>query len=292
MSEQRMSKTPQDKPDVSAIHRETGLAWDIVASTGYMKDIEEDVRFLKAGGITLMETEQLLLSDLSMWCDRACHLLCSGGKDLLSLWNMGAKELVGVDISPTLIDYAGQKSRALGAPATWYCCDVLETPHELDGSCDLVFTGRGAMMWIMDLGAWARVVERLLKPGGRFFLFEGHPLDNVWDREASEFILRSDGMGYFEEAPAENPGFPSSVIVRNLGNENRPRMLERCWRPGEVINALAGRGLQYAHFDEYPSLFWNQFERIPKTLSSRLPHAYSILMRKPGAYGNGEGTIS
>jgi len=265
------------------IHRETGAAWDLIAGAGYSAEVEQDVAFLRAGGVTLLEPERRLLEGLDEWCDCALQLQCSGARDLLSIWNMGAKSIVGVDISETLIGYARQKSDALGAPASWYCCDVLETPRELNGTADLVYTGRGALMWMIDLEGWAAVIERLLRPGGQVLVFEGHPLDNLWQREADAFELRPDGVGYFDEEPYENPGFPSSALIRATGDRaQRPKMLERNWRPGEVINALAAAGLQYVHFDEYPVLFWDQFKEIPARTADRLPHTYSVLMQKAG----------
>ena len=65
---------------------------------------------------------------------------------------------MGIDISEVMIEVARRKSEALAAPAAWHCCDILETPAELDGTADLVYTGRGALLWMMDLPAWARVV--------------------------------------------------------------------------------------------------------------------------------------
>ncbi len=267
----------------SLIHRETGAAWDIVAKAGYSAEITQDVAFIQNGGINLMEPERRLLHDLDEWCHCALHLQCSGGRDLLSLWNMGAKQLIGIDISETLISYAQQKSDALNAPASWYCCDVLETPHALNGSADLVYTGRGALMWMMDIDAWARVVMRLLRPNGRILIYEGHPLDNLWQRDAEAFALRADGVSYFPAAPEENPGFPATALIRETAaDQARPKMRERCWRPGEVINALAAVGLDYVYFEEYPDLFWNQFSNIPEGTATRLPHTYAIVMQKKG----------
>src|SRR5205085_10557739 len=117
--------------------------------------------------------------------DRAIHLQCAGGRDTLSLLNLGAHEVVGIDISDEMLACARAKSAALGSPAQWVQCDVLDTPHTLDGSADLVYTGRGALCWMMDLPAWAGVVARLLKPGGRLYVFEGHPLAWVWDPKAA-----------------------------------------------------------------------------------------------------------
>ena len=136
-------------------------------------------------------------------------------------------------------------------------------------------------MWMIDLEAWARVVERLLRPNGKVMIFEGHPLDNLWQRELDSFCLLPDGASYFSTNPNENPGFPASVIIRETNDQTgRPKMLEQHWRPGEVISALVSTGLKYVHFDEYPDLFWNQFENVSKETAGRLPHTYSVLMKK------------
>ncbi|MEZ4860365.1 MAG: class I SAM-dependent methyltransferase [Caldilineaceae bacterium] len=276
-----LENSPALNRPARSIHQETGAAWEVVAQAGYSGEIEQDVEFIRKGGISLLAPEQRLLQGLEQWCDCALQLQCSGGRDLLSLWNLGAKQVIGVDISATLIDYARQKSTALNAPATWYCCDLLETPQALNGVADLIYTGRGALMWMVDLNAWAQVVARLLRPHGRIVIYEGHPLDNLWDRDAETFVLRDDGSTYFPVAPSENPGFPSSVVIRETANSQaRPRMMERHWQPSEVINALTAAGLTYVHFAEYPDLFWNQFPNIPAQTAIRLPHTYSVVMQK------------
>ena len=86
-----------------------------------------------------------LLGDLHGRCRRAIHLQCAGGRDTLSLWNLGADEVVGVDLSPRMIELAERLTAATGAPARWFRADVLDTPAELDGTADLVYTGRGSL---------------------------------------------------------------------------------------------------------------------------------------------------
>jgi SAM-dependent methyltransferase len=278
-----MQEIDADSPlnKIKALHRETGAGWDIVAKTGYMGEIEPDIEFIRRGGCSLMAPELALLTDLKAWCRRAVHLQCSGGRDALSLWNLGAHEIIGVDISEILIGYARQKSDALGAPATWYCCDILDTPNLLDGTVDLIYTGRGALPWIMDLTPWAALIHRLLRPNGQVFVFEGHPLDALWDTEAAALQFGPQNAGYFDTRPLASVGFPGSVVTRETGGAaDRPRMRERQWRPGEVMNSLVGCGFRLMHFDEYPELFWDQFPSLPKEIAERLPHTYSLLMRK------------
>ena len=176
------------------MHQANRAAWN-EGAVRYEDQVERDIAFLRAGGKNLLAPELRSLHDLRSWCRRAIHLQCAGGRDTLSLWNHGAAEVVGVDISDRMIAVAQQKSQALGAPATWYRCDILDTPAALNGTANLVYTGRGALNWILDLAGWAQVVKRLLTPTGRLYVFEGHPLTWVWDQQATEFRLaRSTGI--------------------------------------------------------------------------------------------------
>jgi SAM-dependent methyltransferase len=261
-------------------HEENAITWNVAAAI-YERDEQEDIALLRSGGNSLLPLERRFLHDLNTWCGRALHLQCAGGSDTLSLWKMGAAEVVGVDISENMIAVARRKSAALCAPARWYRCDVLDTPHELDGTADLVYSGRGALPWIMDIQAWAAVVWRLLKPGGKLYLFEGHPLDWVWDMGAATYQLASQTGDYFSEAVVTDRGWPlSSVPVQEQANKGRFHVHERQWTLGAVMNSLLSVGLQVERFEEHPDLFWNQFPHLAADLLSRLPHTFSLLMRK------------
>lgn len=100
--------------DIVSIHQETGAAWNIVAAN-YERGEAEDIAFLRAGGNSLFEQECRIPGDLSAWCQRAIHLQCSGGNHALSLLQLGASEVVGVDISERMIAVARRKTEALGA---------------------------------------------------------------------------------------------------------------------------------------------------------------------------------
>ena len=144
----------------------TRAAWDEAAER-YEGWFDEAVELIRAGGSNLLPVEHDLIGDLHGRCRRAIHLQCAGGRDTLSLWNLGADEVVGVDFSPRMLDAGGAADRPRPArPARWVEADVLDTPHDLDGTGDLVYTGRGAILWLQDLDAWAAVLRRLLAPGG------------------------------------------------------------------------------------------------------------------------------
>ena len=54
---------------------------------------------------------------------------------------------------------------------------------------DLVFTGVGALCWLPDVRRWARTVADLLRPGGRLFIREFHPMVWTMDTERDDGLL-------------------------------------------------------------------------------------------------------
>ncbi len=245
-------------------------AWNALALRKYAGEVEADVAFLRSGGVNLMEPERRLLGDLSFWCRRAIHLQCSHGRDALSLWNMGAHEVVGVDFSAEMLAQARLKGERLGAPAAWVQANVQETPHTLDGTADLVYTGKGALCWMMDLEGWAAVIYRLLKPGGLLYVFEAHPLTWVWEPNAETFVLRDDGGDYFSQLPRPNRegDFPPGAVARQ-------------WTLGQIVNAVIDGGLVLERLEEHPEPFWDPLPYIPLDTLHRLPNTFSLLARKP-----------
>ena len=264
-------------------HESNRAAWNEAAAR-YAREIEEDVAFLRAGGVHLCPPEEPFLKRLcGADCGRAIHLQCAGGRDTLSLWNLGAREVVGVDISDRMIGVARRKSEALKAPATWHRCDILATPRDLDGTADLVYTGKGALCWLMDIDAWAGVVARLLKPGGHAYVFDGHPVAWVWDLDASEFRLDPEYGDYFDAKAHVDQGWPTTYIPADAvpPTEQQARKYERQWTVAQIVNALIGTGLVLERLEEHPEPYWNQFPSIPPDVQRRLPMTLSVLMRKP-----------
>ena len=263
-----------------AAHEETGQAWDVVARVKYRLEFDAHVDHLRRGGHNLLEPEIELLHPLLPGA-HVVQLQCSHGLDALGLLNAGAASVLGVDISREMVAQAESKARVLGleSSASFIRADAVAPPAEIFDTADVVYTGRGSLPWILDLGAWADSVVRILKPDGHIVLFEGHPLASLWDRTVPHLRMRP-GASYFSAEPAEEEGFPSAVVRREAG-EDRPRMLERHWRVGEVMDTLIAAGLEIRSLREYPDLFWDQFPDWPEALRDKLPNSYSIVARRP-----------
>jgi len=273
-----------DKPGtIDKFHQDNAAAWDVTAAI-YERDEQRDIELLRSGGTSLMPQERAALGDLAGRCKRAIHLQCAGGTDTLSLLQQGAQEVIGIDISPRMIACARRKTAALaisGARASWYCCDVLAAPPELDGTAGLVHTGRGALCWMMDLDAWAHTANRLLKPGGKLHVFEGHPLDWVWDVNAAAFQFDPQRGDYFAQRPYTGEIWPKPFIDRQEQVDPASLSLhDHPWTLGQILNSVIRAGLRIEYFNEYPQVFWDQFPNIPPDTLHRLPHTFTLLAAK------------
>ena len=263
---------------IHRLHESNRAAWNEGASE-YETAVDKDIEFLRQGGKNLCPPEFAFLENLGSWCRRAIHLQCAGGKDTLSLWNHGAREVVGIDISERMIACAKAKSDALSAPARWFRSDVFDAPHELDGTADLVYTGRGALCWIMDLDRWAQVIVRLLKPGGKLFVFEGHPFSELWAMEPATYELDPDYGDYFNEEAIASDDWPSTYIAdRADGNATK---YERMWRLSQIVNAVIGAGLKLERLEEHPDLYWDRFPNMSPELIRKMPQTFSLLASRP-----------
>ena len=273
--------TAAERSDVRSMHRANRAAWDEAAER-YEGWLDEAIALIRAGGTNLLAPERALIGDLHGRCGRAIHLQCAGGRDTLSLWVAGAAEVVGVDFSPRMLDLAARLSAAVGAPARWIEADVLDTPHELDGTADLLYTGRGSLMWLQDLDAWAAVLHRLLSPTGRLVIFEGHPAEWLFDVDANGHWVATD-YDYFSGPEASRGWAPEYIDRLSIPDDRQSWKFARAWTLGEIVTALLGAGLRLERVAEHPDDWWGGHEDVHPEERGRIPLSFSVLGRLPGA---------
>jgi len=261
-------------------HESNRRAWNEAAGY-YRNQLAQDVEFLKAGGKNFCESELPILEKIIPRVERCIHLQCAGGTDTLSLLNLGVKEVIGVDISEEMIAVAQIKSDLLNANAKWICSDVLHAPALLNGIADLVYTGRGALNWIMDIEGWAKKVADLLKPGGHVFVFEGHPVTYFFKMTASQLEIDPQFDGYFSQKTFESKDWPETYVGKTKAAvEEQAIKFERAWPVSTVITALLKCGLTLEHFGEHTEAYWQEFPNLPDALRTRFPNTFSLLMKK------------
>ena len=221
---------------------------------------------------------------------RAVHLQCHIGTDTISLARLGAC-VTGVDFSAPALEQARELARKTGADATFVESDVYEAPAVLGkGQFDLVFTGIGAICWLPSISRWAQVVADLLKPGGRLFIREGHPmLFTIADpREDGLLVVE---YPYFETAEPmvfEQGGTYVSTEMEFTHNVTHE------WNHGlgEIVTALLEAGLTITALTEHDSVPWEALPGMMEETADnewrladrpdRLPHSYTLQAVKQG----------
>src|ERR1039457_663922 len=105
------------------------------------------------------------------------HLQCHVGTDTLSLARLGTRSVTGLDFSAPALQVATQLAADCEAHIDYVQSELYAAVEALGATrFDLVYTGIGALCWLPDIGRWAQVVAALLRPGGRLFMREGHPM--------------------------------------------------------------------------------------------------------------------
>ncbi|HEY8817562.1 MAG TPA: class I SAM-dependent methyltransferase [Candidatus Limnocylindrales bacterium] len=272
--------TAAELADIPAMHEANRAAWDEAAER-YEGWFHEPVALIRSGGTNLFGVETELIGDLHGRGVRAIHLQCAGGRDTLSLWNQGADEVIGIDFSSRMLALAERLSAATAAPARWILSDVLETPHELDGTGDLVYTGRGSLIWLQDLDVWAAVIARLLSPTGCFVLFEGHPAEWLFDADEEGHWVATE-YDYFGGAEASKGWAPGYIDQLSVAESDQSWKFARAWTLGEVITALLRAGLQLDAVAEYPIDWWGGHADVRDDERGRIPLSFSVTAHRGG----------
>jgi SAM-dependent methyltransferase len=217
------------------------------------------------------------------------HLQCHIGTDTLSLARLGARHVTGVDFSTPALAAASQLARDAGAEIDYVECEVYDALDVLGAErFDLVYTGVGALCWLPDIARWARVVAGLLRPGGRLFVREGHPVLAALDdpRPDGLLVLRypyfeTEGLHFFEERS----------YVEHEGVLDSPESVSFNHGLGEVVTALLDVGLTLTGLEEHTSAPWNALgammedagggEYRLREAPERLPLTFTLQARKP-----------
>lgn len=184
------------------------------------------------------------------------------------------------------IEQARTLASELGLDARFIRADVLDLPASLAGGFDVVYTSRGVLCWLPDLARWAAGIAMSLRPGGLFYLLEGHPVAATLDDEATTLRLR---YPYFSRGTPQRYEVEGSYADRDLRFTQK---VEYEWGHslGEVITSLVSAGLRIEFVHEFPFAFWQQVPWLvkrhgvwwlPKRMKGELPLSFSIAARQP-----------
>lgn len=203
--------------------------------------------------------------------------------------------MVGVDFSSTAIALARRLADEVGLAghATFIESDVYDAARHLGGRrFDVVFVSWGAIEWLPDLEAWARLCAAHLKPGGRFYMAELHPLAYCLDETAPETPRLRYRYLPAPDHPVVDPieGSYADPSADTAGH------VSYSWSHGfaEVVDALLRAGLRLEFLREAPFSVSPVFEPMEKDAQrwwwlpdgrggrrADLPFSYSLMAVMP-----------
>jgi SAM-dependent methyltransferase len=218
------------------------------------------------------------------------HLQCHIGTDTLSLARLGAGSVTGLDFSPPALEAAARLASDCGTAIAYVESELYDAVGALGaGRFDLVYTGIGALCWLPDIRRWAEVVATLLRPGGRLFLREGHPM--LWALSDP----RPDGLLVVEYPYFETEGVPFSEeqsYVDHAEPLTAPDIIHFNHGLAEVITALMAVGMTLTAIEEHDTVPWNALADAMEEVGggeyrlrespARLAATYTLQATKPG----------
>jgi SAM-dependent methyltransferase len=186
---------------------------------------------------------------------RGVHLQCHIGTDTVSLARLGARSVTGLDFSRPALDVAARLAAECNATIEYVESELYDAVDILGaGRSDLVYTGLGALCWLPDVGRWARVVAALLRPGGRLFIREAHPM--LWTLADP----RPDGLVVVEFPYFETAGVRFSEPFSYVAHDEplaSPDIVHFNHGMAQIITALMNAGMAITAFEEHDTVPWN-----------------------------------
>ena len=242
---------------------------------GYVNDpshlssvVEFDVRYVgDVAGKTLLHPQ--------------CHI----GTDTLSWARLGAA-VTGIDFSGPAIATAADLATRMGIDARFIESDVYAAPAILDEQFDVVYTGVGAICWLPDIRRWAQTMATFTKPGGSFYMREGHPVmwSLDWERQGDELRIQ---LPYFERDTPET--FEEAVTYAGEGTLASTTIHSWNHGIGQILTALLDVGFRIDRFEEHRFLEWSALPQmverdgrwyLPDDERDLVPLMYSLLATK------------
>ena len=175
--------------------------------------------------------------------------------------------------------------KELEIEAAFICSDIYKLPDVLDEKFDIVYTSGGVLCWLPDLKQWAEIITHFLKPGGFFYILEGHPFRCIFDDspDATELKVK---YSYFHTPepvnwePEGDYADPDAVVTHGS--------YEWTHDMGDIINSLISSGLRVEYLHEFPTIFYKCYPFMKKdndglwrVEGDRIPLTFTLKATKP-----------
>ena len=216
------------------------------------------------------------------------HLQCHFGLDSMAFALAGAR-VTGLDFAPAAIATARALATEAGLAdrARFVEADVLDAAAALaPDTFDVVYVSLGALCWLPSVSRWASQVAALLRPGGRLYLHDSHPL--AWALADDE--LRVQYTCFEEAAPFVDDS--DITYTDGEGRISHSRSYEWNHSIGEIVTSVLDHGLRIDQLTEHDWTVWPRFPWLVQADEDhwlapdgypRVPLSYTLLATKPSS---------
>ncbi|WP_315501398.1 class I SAM-dependent methyltransferase [Actinomyces radicidentis] len=233
--------------DRAALHEASGYGIDrlLTAPDAISDEVAADVPYL--GDLTGLDV---------------IHLQCHLGTDTVSLTRLGARRVVGVDLSGESLRRARSLAERAGARLELVESNVYDARGAVTGDFDLVYTTVGVLCWLPDIEAWAQVVASMLRPGGRLHLRDDHPVFMAVGDDVSGGLTLHEP--YFQQAEPMTWDDEGSYVATPDGAEPVRHTRNHQWNHGvgEILTALIKAGLVIDEVAEPRTSAWCRWSEL------------------------------
>jgi ubiquinone/menaquinone biosynthesis C-methylase UbiE len=257
-------------PDYAEANREM---WNQTADVHERVVLEKLLESVKSPDFTTFdEIEKSIFNQIGLKDKSVIQLSCNNARELISCKKAGAGRCVGVDIADKFIGQGRRLAQAGKVEIELVRSSVYDLPNKFDTSFDLVYVTIGALGWLQEMNAYFKLVSRLLKPGGQIFIYEMHPVLDMFDTETGLDIKHS----YFKTEPyivEEAPDYldPSTVVTGTSYWFHHTL--------SDIIGGCLSNGLSLTHFAEYDHDISNVYKAF-EGFEKKPALSYSLVAQK------------
>lgn len=115
-----------------------------------------------------------------------------------------------------------------------------------------MYTPYGAINWLPDLRPRGKIIAQYLKPGGFFYIAEGHPFMSTVDENSPDLKV---GYPYFSQAPMKDES--SGTYAEKDARLEHTTTYEWNHTLSEIFSSLLSAGLTIDFFHEHQFCAWD-----------------------------------
>ena len=218
-------------------------------------------RFRQPGDNLLDATATEILLSIGLENQSVAHLCCNNGRELLSIKYLGAGRCVGFDFSEAFLEQARELCATAQLDCEFIKSDAFEIPEGYHNQFDIVVITIGTLCWMPELGEFFEIIEKLLKPQGRLFVYEMHPVLEMFENDITEDPLQIR-YSYFKSTP-----WVETDVLDYYEKTSYQGSTQYCFHHKlcDIFTAIVDTGLKIEHFREYDhdiSLVFSHFDEI------------------------------